>query len=277
MVCGRTLTPSPRHTTPAVLHLTGGHNSFRPSTCGLKVWPDAREAVAWQAVGENGPKSGLSDGAGGPETGDPALRAIENRERAARRARGRVRRFCVANGCAYMWTLTLAHGSSDPREVGRLVESFIRRLRAHTRCRVPYVWVLEEHKSGNLHAHVAIDRYVTLAVMRRAWPHGFVFVSGARSKRSRGSNAGVAKVARYVAKYVSKEVTGGAGAQSYRVAQGFQPVCVEGSAYGLEDALGKAVGFFGGRAPVYVWDSRHDATPEDRAPPAWWATWLDDR
>jgi hypothetical protein len=253
--------------------LTGGHNSSAPfKPTGVRVWPDALEAVAWSIVPDDA-KSGRSDAPGGAQTADPVSRHRENRARAARRARGRVRRFCTANGLAYLWTLTLADQSSDCAHVGRLVESFIRRLRAHTRCSIPYVWVLEEHKSGNLHAHVAIDRFIPRAVLLRAWPHGFMFVTGARSKRSRGQHAGVAATARYVAKYVSKEVTGGAGRQSYRVAEGFQPIAIDGDAWSLDDALLAAVAAFHGELPAYVWDSRRDADVDDRAPPCWWATW----
>lgn len=174
---------------------------------------------------------------------------------------------------AYLWTLTLAEQSSDPRHVARLVEAFVRRLRGHTRCAIPYVWVLEQHKSGALHAHVGLDRYVPMPTMRRLWWHGFVFVTGARSKRSRGRHAGIDATARYLSKYVTKEVTGGTGRQTYRVAEGFQPVAIDGSAWGLDDALQRAILAFGGEVPVYVWDSRYAADDGDRAPPCWWATW----
>lgn len=243
----------------------------------MKVWPEAREAVGWTVIAPDAAKSEPSDAAGGPQTTDPVRRATQNRARATRRAKGRVRRFCVANGCAYLWTLTLAEQTADDAKVAQLVESFVRRLRAQRRRAFPYVWVLERHKSGNVHVHLALDGYVPIARLRDAWGHGFVFVTGAKAERSRGKHLGAAGVARYVAKYVGKEVSGGGGRQSYRVAEGFQPREVRQHAWSLLDAFDRAVVEFDGEAPTYTWWSSAEKDDDDRAPPCWWATWNADR
>lgn len=215
-----------------------------------------------------------SDAVCDPEPPDPLRRDEQNRARATRRARGRVRRFCVANECAYLWTLTLAEQTHDDAEVARLVESFVRRVRAHRRRRFPYVWVLERHKSGAVHVHVALNTYLPIDKLRGMWGHGFVFVTGAKSQRRKGKHLGAAGVARYVAKYVGKEVSSGGGRQSYRVAEGFQPLCLTAPAWSLNGAFGRAVAEFDGEAPAYVWRSVEHQDDDDRAPPCWWATWV---
>lgn len=255
--------------------MTGGHNSLGYPV-GVKWWPEANEAVAW-VVTSGDRKSGPSDDACGPQPADPVSRHRANRARAARRARGRVRRFCVANRCAYLWTLTFADQTDDRPHVARCVEAFIRRLRQHQRRAIPYVWVIEEHKSGKLHVHLALSIYVEQRRLAEWWSHGFVFVTGSKSERSRGRHLGAAGVARYVAKYVSKDVAGGDGRQSYRVAERFQPAEERSGAWSLEDALLRAIFAMGGERPVYVWSSADHDDDDDRAPPCWWATWNVDK
>lgn len=78
---------------------------------GLRWWPDAGEAVVF--VASMGPldQDQVADEIADTVSLDPRAverRDRENRERAARRGRSKVRRYVVANGCSRMVTLTFA-------------------------------------------------------------------------------------------------------------------------------------------------------------------------
>ncbi|MGH7735462.1 MAG: rolling circle replication-associated protein [Gemmatimonadales bacterium] len=94
----------------------------------------------------------------------------DSREDAARRARGKVRRYCAANRLNRLGTLTYGgEGNHDPAELRADVGGFFRRLRGSLGERFPYLWVPEWHKSGHgLHVHFAVGRYVGVRVIDAA-------------------------------------------------------------------------------------------------------------
>src|SRR3954467_1823317 len=82
---------------------------------------------------------------------------------AARRARGKLRRYCAANRLNRLGTLTYAgEGCHDAKELRRHLGGFFKGLRRELgEERMPYVWVPEPHPGGHgLHAHFAVGRYV---------------------------------------------------------------------------------------------------------------------
>lgn len=100
----------------------------------LRLYPDAGEAGGcFQAARE-----GRRGGGGGPAA-DPERAALE----AGRRARGRLRRYCAANGLNRLGTMTYAgDGCHDPRQVRADVGVFFRRLRLELGGQaLPYAWV----------------------------------------------------------------------------------------------------------------------------------------
>lgn len=157
-----------------------------------------------------------------------------NRERAVGRAKGQVRRYCVANGLIFLWSLTFAPenlpASRDEAEAEG--ERFIRRLRRQLGHNLPYVMVPEEgSETGRLHLHLALGEYVPVELMESVWGLGWVFVTPPRS----GERA-AQRVAAYVAKYVGKDIEA-TGRQGYRVAEGYQPRME----VALVDSLGAAL------------------------------------
>lgn len=106
------------------------------------------------------------------EAEDPERAADE----AARRAQGKIRRYCTANGLNRLGTLTYAgDGNHDPLLLREHMGEFFRSLRASLGGNAfPYAWVPEWHKSGHgLHVHFAIGQYVKPSVIDAAWGHGF--------------------------------------------------------------------------------------------------------
>lgn len=229
------------------------------------------------------------------EEAERLRRAARCRSEAARRARTRVRRYCKANGLDRLLTLTFRcrrcgpGGScscstpdrpnlSERAVVVEFLGAMVRALReagGEDWQSFPYVWVIEEHKNGYLHAHVAFGRKVALRCRRCdprdvgkgmhqrdvggpclacCWGQGFVNAKRMKSRKRSGSG----QVATYVAKYVGKGVEcAGKGQKSYDVARGYQPSCDEGEFIGTDDEAIHAViaDFFGGRTPAFVWSS----------------------
>lgn len=229
-----------------------------------RFWPDALEVVGWrESVRLTGPTTWAS--AGVPTgTGGVGRAAVEgSSERAARRARGKLRRYAVANKLTRMITLTTAHQSHDERRVKREFRSFVKRgLRVTLGYRGAYAIGFERHRSGAVHAHVLVGGYLPQAALERAWGHGFVFV---QRFGGRGGREAARSAAGYLAKYVGKSFDEGGmagGLHRYEVAQGFtvrQVRVFALSARGLAEACCDVVEAFwfapavAGRGPPVMW------------------------
>jgi hypothetical protein len=186
-----------------------------------------------------------------------------------------VRRYCVHNGLRFLWTLTLARQDHQRGTVVRDVQAFARRLQRRTGP-LPYLYVLEAHRSGAWHVHIALPRWISHSVLEAVWGHGWVFVTdhGRRRRRRRvmpSGGQGLRSVAGYVAKYVSKAYEAGDGRQGYGVAEGHQPPVV--LIWGLteRDVRERIAQYAGGDLVVL------DLTELDGydGPPAFWACWAD--
>lgn len=204
---------------------------------------------------------------------DPERAGVE----AARRARGKVRRYCVANRLNRLGTLTYAgKGNHDPVLVREHLGEFFRVLRCELgRGAFPYAWVPEWHKTDHgLHAHFAVGRFVPRAAITAAWPWGFVHIKliGDLPVGS-GPRAEARRAAGYLSKYVGKSFEDErriAGLHRYEVAQGFQPQVVKITGHTLDGVMRGASEVMGG-PPSYLWQSQ----VEDgwTRPPAVWASW----
>ena len=197
---------------------------------------------------------------------------------AARRARAMIRRYCAANRLNRLGTLTYAgEGCHDPEQLRSHVAVFFKGLRRSLGGRaLPYLWVPEWHPGGHgLHVHFAVGRYVRQTLIREVWGRGIVHVKllGDLPVGS-GSLQEARLAARYLAKYVSKNVGEGRvpGLHRYEVAQGFKPqpiLCYGNSADNVIDRASEYMG----RRPVQVW---HSWDQEGwRGPPAYWCAWSD--
>jgi hypothetical protein len=224
-----------------------------------------------------GEASGSFRSAGAPGTGDRGSSRADTAEIAedgARRARGRVRRYCASNRLNRLGTLTYAgSGCHDPRALRADMATFFRRLRRHIGEPLPYLWVPEWHKSGHgLHAHFAVGRYIQRGWIDEAWRHGFVHIKLLGDLPTGAGSLGEARAAaRYLSKYVGKDLGSSLGGlHRYEVAQGFQPEREPLRGRTAWEALELAIETMGAR-PETIW---HSSSVEDwPRPPAVWAQW----
>lgn len=198
---------------------------------------------------------------------------------AARRARGKVRRYCAANGLSRLGTLTYAgEGVFDPVEVRRHVAVFFRDLRsALGGRRLPYLWVPEWHKTHGLHLHFGLGQYVDYRLIRATWGRGIIHIKRLSNLPvGSGELAASRAAAGYLSKYVTKSFDDTEhprilGRHRYDVAQGFQPQATRFRGVSSGQVLGQAVEVMGGRQPAISWSS--DGVEGWRAPPAVWFAW----
>ncbi|MBA3877464.1 MAG: hypothetical protein C0498_11140 [Anaerolinea sp.] len=228
------------------------------------MYPEAAEGGgSFRSAASSGPGCAW-ESAGSDSTAD-----------AARRARGKVRRYCAANGLNRLGTLTYrGEGCHEPTMLRRDVGRFFRGLRSEVGEPFPYVWTPEWHPGGHgLHVHFAVGRYIGQGVIRETWGRGHVFIKLLGNLPVGSGVRGEARLAaRYLAKYVGKDLGTGepGGLHRYEVAQGFQPKRVTLDGATADEVLGWAASVIGA-APEYVWRSRDE---EDWAgPPAVWASW----
>ncbi len=230
--------------------------------------------VLYPAAAEGGGsfRSTLSDA--GADRGPSPVPTYSQAD-AARRARGKVRRYCAANRLNRLGTLTYrGAGLHDPARLRDDVGVFFRRLRGSVGERFPYLWVPEWHASGHgLHVHFAVGRWVAHGDIKTAWGHGFVHIKLLGDLPVGSGSLGEARLAaRYLSKYVGKALHQDhpAGLHRYEVAQGFQPRGVPLDGRTADEVLGWAESYMGA-PPERVWRSRDEE--EWTGPPAVWAQW----
>jgi hypothetical protein len=238
----------------------------REARWSFALYPEAAEgggsfrSVAWESSG------------GKSSAGDSEANAAD----AARRARGQVRRYCAENRLNRLGTLTYAGaGNHLPKALRVDLADFFRRLRGIVGEPFPYLWAPEWHPGGHgLHAHFAVGRWIAQGDIKAAWGRGHVHIKLLGDLPVGSGTLGEARLAaRYLAKYVGKELAAGgqpSGLHRYEVAQGFQPRKVTIYGDSADEVIGWAATFMGSEAER-VWRSR-DEEGWDR-PPAIWASW----
>lgn len=208
---------------------------------------------------------------GGPP--DAARAAVE----ANRRARGKLRRYCAANGLNRLATLTYAgEGCHEPLAVRADVGEFFRELRAGLGAgAIPYAWVPQWHPGGHgLHVHFGVGRYVPRTLIEGVWGRGFVHI---KLLSGLPVGSGVRAEARLTARYLAGYASVGLdderrppGLHRYEVAQGFQPEKTLVYGVSADDVIERASRYMGA-APSYVWLS--SSKEGWRGAPACWAHW----
>jgi hypothetical protein len=269
----------------------------------VRVWPDAREAVAWVRPASN------SDDEAPIKAERGTVLSDEHRARSARRAKGEARRYATANRLAFLHTLTFAGmpgarcavtgdlvmGAATDRRCegdgtcscGRPVggdgfdqamrqgENFVRRLRrARGGENFAYLLVAEPHKDGHWHLHVALPFQVPSDRLSALWGLGRVD-DGFRPEdreRFRSFEDQAAAAGGYAGKYLGKslEVLGAAAVnrQTYRVAEGFDVVEVLLLAPTDGDAFSFAWQLCGRGELSASWTSKD--SEEWQGPATWW-------
>lgn len=208
-------------------------------------------------------------------SGRPPTDETRSEEEAARRARGKVRRYCAANRLNRLGTLTYrGDGNYDPMQLRTDVAGFFRLLRGRLGVAFPYLWAPEWHPGGHgLHVHFGVGRYIRRSWVEEAWGRGFVHIKLLGDLSAGSTTLDEARIAaRYLGKYVGKDLAVGrpAGLHRYEVAQGFQPQAATIKARSVDEALGLASARMGGR-PAYVWESWNER--RWFGPSAIWASW----
>lgn len=141
--------------------------------------------------------------------------AAENRKRATRRARTKVRRLCKAKGLDTLLTLTYRENMVDRERIARDLDVFVKRVRRV----IPgfeYVCAFETQKRGAWHAHLAVKRVLShyshkgrlvksYDLLRSMW-RGVVGTDNGNVDVSRNRNVSrsSAKLASYLSKYIGK-------------------------------------------------------------------------
>ena len=169
----------------------------------LNLYPEAAEAGGcWRKPGpvvRSGPER------------NPERAAAE----AVRRARGKIRRYGVANRLNRLGTLTYAGtGCHDPAQLREDIAEFFKALRPSLGGKAfPYVWVPEWHPGGHgLHVHFVVSRYVGQTLIRDTWGRGHVHIKLLGDLPVGSGTVGEARLAaRYLGKYVGKGVDNAAG------------------------------------------------------------------
>lgn len=197
------------------------------------------------------------------------------RAEAARRARGKLRRYCAANGLSRLGTLTYGgSGCHDQGQIRADLAEFWRALRGSLGgAALPYVWVPEWHKSGHgLHAHFAVGKFIPRQKIAEAWGRGFVHIKRLTDLPV-GSNtrAESRRAAAYLSKYVSKTFDSSSELlHRFDVAQGFQPPVTRLESCSREDLIAEA-GERMHAQPAVEWTSQ--SVTEWKGPPAVWLAW----
>jgi hypothetical protein len=211
---------------------------------------------------------------GFPRAGERIAAVPRSRSEAARRARGRLRRYCAADGLNRLGTLTYAPPfCTDAGQVRADFGVFFRNLRAGLGGEaLPYVWVPELHKDGQrFHAHFAVGRYVKQALIAEAWGHRFVSIKRLGDMPVGSGSLGEARrAAGYLSKYVGKSFADASVPRRHRydVAQGFTPARMQVWGRSADDVFAQASDLLGRRAPERFWLST--MTEGWQGPPALW-------
>lgn len=146
---------------------------------------------------------------------------LQNQDRAARRARSRLRHLVLALRADHLLTLTYRANVRDFGKASADLGRFVRRVR-RAKPGWHYVAVAEEQKRGAWHWHLAVCGRQDVALLRAAWRHvvgeGNIDVSAPGAK---GRSEALALV-RYLGKYLAKGFSEGhdLNARRFRASHG---------------------------------------------------------
>lgn len=191
-------------------------------------------------------------------------RSMRNLERSSRRARRAIEDYMVHNSLAKMWTLTYKDKCWSRAQAVADIHDFVKLWRAFLGRSFPYVWVLEKHKDGSYHVHMAVQvsLFTEKSTLQRLWGHGIVQFD--LPKNLSPGRREMRRLACYLSKYISKDFSDDmdVGTHRYEVAQGYQPEKVSERFDSLADALAFLALFGDFRM---TWDSQLD--PDWSGPP----------
>ena len=144
------------------------------------------------------------------KTGDRSQMTDENRQRAAARARKKVRHKILKMKADRMLTLTSQRNIEDRDEFmeifGRFKRACNKQFGGFT-----YVMVLERHKKNRngFHAHLALNQYYNVNVLRRIWIKALGSLGNVDVKKQGVGVMQRCRIAKYMAKYMGKDMDKG--------------------------------------------------------------------
>jgi hypothetical protein len=141
---------------------------------------------------------------------DELDRQSRNEQRALRRAKKEVRKFCVRWGLNMMWTFTFKTAQWDKKQVKAYMNEFLIRWRVLNGGKpFPYLYAIELHPEGHgYHIHVAVPgrMFTDFFRLRRVWGHGRIGFD--KNKRHSGESRNDARrLATYLSKYLGKDLS----------------------------------------------------------------------
>jgi hypothetical protein len=161
---------------------------------------------------------------------DALQREADNLHRANARAVKTLRLFMVRWSLTKLWTFTVSPKAKidryDKEAVKVAVNDFFQRWRVLNGGRnFPYAYVLEQHKDGAWHVHVAVNEsmFTDFFQLRRVWGHGRIRFD--KAKRQAGDPRNDSRrLALYLVKYIVKDIGEHheKGEHRYEVAQGYR-------------------------------------------------------
>jgi len=198
-------------------------------------------------------------------------RASKNLERANKRARVALRRYCIKNELQKMLTFTYAEPAWNRGEVKHDMNQLFVRWRhlKHDKA-FPYAYVLELHPMGHgLHVHAAVPlHFIDKHWLQETWGFGIVHYRDPKPLRETSSRERSRRLSGYLAKYVSKDLSKdrALNEQRYSVAQNFN-VQIKRASF---SSLVKAIEWiFGAKDELFeqVWSYNDDIDWD--GPPVW--------
>jgi len=134
-----------------------------------------------------------------------SLNTEQNEKRAQARAKGEMRRKCLAISADHLVSLTYrANMQNRERALGDLDR--LRRMLTRSGYPMPYVAVLECQKRGAIHLHLGVKGFQDVRLLRRCWYKIVGKAQGQINARGPRPNRSPVKLARYLSKYISKDI-----------------------------------------------------------------------
>lgn len=160
----------------------------------------------------------------------------ENILRARRRAKTKVRHLAKNMGVTHLLTLSTRQRVNSREE---LLQAWARFLRLYARARgerLTFIQVIERHPTNreHLHLHAAVTSFLPVGLLRRLW---YIALGGTGAERGSATPGGVnmqqikaknpgrraARIARYIAKYMTKDTAEEFNKKRYSASRGFAP------------------------------------------------------
>lgn len=160
----------------------------------------------------------------------------DNLLRARRRAKTKVRHLAKSMGVTHLLTLTQRARFNTREEMLQAWARFLRLYERYFGERLVFIQVLERHPTNpdHLHLHAAVTSFLPVKVLRRLW---YIALGGRGDEEGKDTPGGVhmrqiktphagrraSRIARYIAKYMTKDTAEEFNKKRYSASRGFAP------------------------------------------------------